>query len=238
MEKKKINLLVNGCSFSSAQECWPYQLSGVTVTNLACAAAGNTYICDSTISELTKRKYDFVAVMWSGFSRVDFKIEDPEFFNKNFLTSQRQALLDWPGKKVNDQECIEKDWLFAGPMLENFTADSSNEEFEKILPFYGKKHLHQSIEQYIYNTLIKMISLQSVLKQLDIPYLFMYYIDYEQDLKKIHDLYKMLDQRHIYNQENIWTLTKKNKWFADDGSHPNRIAHQAWAEKINPLIVK
>jgi lysophospholipase L1-like esterase len=81
-----------------------------------------------------------------------------------------------------------------------------------------------------------MIAMQNTLKQLNIPYLFTYFMDYEAQLAKISNLYNMLDQSHIYNKQNIYTITKNNNWYDDDGLHPGIQAHQHWAELINPMI--
>ena len=73
------NLLVNGCSFSRGPNSWPYFLSNVNLVNLAQAGAGNTYIHETTIAELSQRKYDLVIVMWTGIPRIDFKVNDINF---------------------------------------------------------------------------------------------------------------------------------------------------------------
>ena len=85
-------------------------------------------------------------------------------------------------------------------------------------------------------TLIKMIALQNTLKQKGIPYLYMYFRDYEAELKKITHLYQQLDLTRIYNQENIYTITQTNSWYDADGLHPGLLAHQHWANLITPLV--
>ena len=77
-------ILVNGCSFSRGENSWPYQLQDLMnfdLVNLAQAACGNTYILESTISELSHRHYDFIIIMWSGVDRVDQRVDDIELFN-------------------------------------------------------------------------------------------------------------------------------------------------------------
>jgi hypothetical protein len=231
--QEPIDLLVNGCSFSRGPTAWPYHLDGVDVTNLACAGAGNTYIHDTTISELSKRSYDFVAVMWSGIARVDVKVNDINRFKGSAYTSQYQsANNDWPGKKicpVNDQDYIEKDWVFGCGFINQEDAMVKSKLFDQL-------YYYQNLRQLTYGLLINMISLQSVLKQMNVPYLFSYYNDYESELKSWPELYAMLDNANIYSSQNIYTITKNNNWYDEDGIHPGLSAHQEWARLIQPYI--
>jgi hypothetical protein len=231
----KLNLLVNGCSFSRGPTAWPYHLLNVNVTNLACAGAGNDYIHDTTIAELANRPYDFVAVMWSGISRVDLQVEDIKQFTQSKYTSQYQSTCnDWHDKiiePVNDQDYVEKDWVFGCGHINGESALLNTRVFDSI-------YRYQSNIQFARSLLIKMISLQGVLKQLQIPYLFMYYQDYELILKQFLNLYNMLDQRQIFNNNNISNIAKENNWYEDDQHHPNKIAHAEWAKIITPLFNK
>jgi hypothetical protein len=227
-------LLVNGCSFSRGPTAWPYQLTGVEVVNLACAGSGNTYIYESTISEISKRDYNFVAVMWTGIERIDIKVENIDVFDKSKYTSKYQSTKnDWSGKviyPVNDQDYVEKDWVFGCGFI--------NQEPELLnYKLFDKFYQHSGFNEFAQGLLIKMISLQSVLKQLEIPYLFMYYNDYKSELKKFSNLYDMLDQTNIFNEYNINTITKTNGWFDEDRIHPGVLAHKEWANLINPLIL-
>jgi hypothetical protein len=231
----KLNLLVNGCSFSRGPTSWPYHLQNVNVTNLACAGAGNSYIHDTTITELASRSYDFVAVMWTGIARVDLQVEDIKQFGQSKYTSQYQSTQnDWANKimePVNDQDYVEKNWVFGCGHINGESALLSTRVFDSI-------YRYQSDIQFARGLLVKMISLQSVLKQLDIPYLFMYYQDYEPVLKQFLNLYNMLDQRQIFNSNNINNIAKENNWYEDDQSHPNKIAHAEWAKLITLLVNK
>lgn len=228
-----INLLVNGCSFSRGPISWPYHLDGVNVTNLACASAGNFYIHDSTISELSKRPYDFVVVMWSGLDRIDIKIDNIKQFGDSPRTSYYQSTQnDWPGKKIsliNDQDYVEKDWLFGCSFLNRDDAIIKTK-------LVGQFNYHQNRQQMIQGLLIKMISLQSVLKQMGIPYLFSYYNDYETELQDCSESDAMLDKTNIYNVQNIYNIAKTHNWYDTDGSHPGIDAHREWAKLIQPYI--
>lgn len=228
-----MNVLVNGCSFSRGPTAWPYHLKNVNIVNLACAGAGIDYIFNTTIAELSLRSYDFVAVMWTGFSRVDLKVESIEEFCNSPYTSAYQSLQnDWETKvivPVNDQDYVEKDWIFGCGHLNQDPALLKSKVF---VPQYT----YQNSDQFAYLALVKMIALQNTLKQMKVPYLFMYYNDYCDELKKHNALYQQLDQDCIYNKHNIYTITKENNWYDTDRLHPNLLAHQHWAKLITPFI--
>lgn len=121
-----MKILVNGCSFSRGPISWPYylqELLNCELVNLAQSGAGNSYIHESTVSELVHREYDLVIIMWSGLSRLDFKVEQVAQFSKTPFTSDYQHRQnDWPGKviiPVNDQDYVEKDWVFGCGILNN-----------------------------------------------------------------------------------------------------------------------
>jgi len=101
---------------------------------------------------------------------------------------------------------------------------------------FDRHYFYQNDPQFNYLTLIKMIAMQNTLKQMRVPYLFTYFRDYADSLAEIPHLYSLLDQDRIYNDQNIYTITKNNNWFDDDGLHPGIQAHQRWAELITPLI--
>lgn len=228
-----MNLLVNGCSFSRGPTAWPYHIPNVNVVNLACSGAGNDYIFNSTISELSRRPYNFVVIMWTQPSRIDVKVNDITQFDDTAYTSAYQSTRnDWAEKvikPVNDQDYVEKDWVYGCGFLNSDSALLKTKLFDR-------HYYYQNDPQFNYLTLIKMIALQNTLKQIHIPYLFTYFRDYATNLAKIPHLYNMLDQSCIYNDENIYTITKINNWFDEDGIHPGLQAHQRWAELITPFV--
>ena len=227
------NLLVNGCSFSRGPGSWPYYLKYQNIVNLAQAGAGNTYIHETTMGELAQRSYDFVIVMWTGIHRVDLKVSNIEDFAESKYTSQYQHQQnDWLEKVVhpiNDQDYVEKNWVFGCGHINNELALRRSKIFDGVY-----KHVGQL--QFVDGLLIKMISLQNTLKQMQIPYLFTFYEDYDNDLKANKSLYSMLDQNQIYNKENIIRITKTNQWFDQDGIHPGVVAHCTWAQLVQTKI--
>lgn len=229
------NILVNGCSFSRGPDSWPYYLQKMynfNLVNLAQASAGNTYIQESTVEELSKRKYDFVIIMWSGLSRVDYKVESIDLFNNFKYTSRYQKTRnDWPGKiiiPINDQDYVDDSWVFGGG------AKNSDEELIRIGLFTGI-YRYVGYSQFVYHSLQKMIALQSFLISLNIPYLFTFYQDYQTDLQKEQELYKLLNQSNMYTDENIWNIAKSLKDL-DKTSHPGPTTHNKWANIIKGAI--
>jgi hypothetical protein len=228
-----MNLLVNGCSFSRGPTAWPYHLTGVNIVNLACSGAGNDYIFNSTLAELSQRKYDFVAIMWTQPSRIDVKVSDITQFAESSYTSVYQATRnDWAEKvidPVNDQDYVEKDWVYGCGFLNKDSALLKTKLFDRL-------YFYQNDPQFNYLTLVKMIAMQNTLKQMNIPYLFTYFRNYSDKLAEIPHLYNMLDQSRIYDDQNIYTIAKNNNWFDEDGYHPGIKAHCRWAELITPFI--
>ena len=167
---KNKRVLVNGCSFSRGPISWPYhlqQLLEFDLVNLALSAAGNTYIHNATISELSRRPYDFVFVMWSGLQRNDIQVEDISLFDQ-CVTSNKQVLLnDWAEKTVwpvNDQDYVEKNWVFVG---------MDNEYLQRIK--FSEYIKYRSSNNETYQSLMHMVTLQAVLKQMNMPYVFSFY---------------------------------------------------------------
>jgi lysophospholipase L1-like esterase len=130
---------------------------------------------------------------------------------------------------INDQDYVEKDWVYGCGFLNSESALLKTKLFDR-------HYFYQDAAQFNYLTLIKMIAMQNTLKQMQIPYLFTYFRDYEADLATIPHLYQQLDQSRIYNQQNIYTITQTNNWYDKDGLHPGVEAHQRWAELITSFI--
>ena len=229
------NVLVNGCSFSRGPESWPYHLQNLynfTLVNLAQAGAGNTYIHESTVSELAKRKYDYVVIMWTGLSRIDFKIENTSLFVDSKYTSYYQKTRnDWEGKQIfpiNDQDYVDNDWIFGCGVINREKALVDKKIFNELYRYIG-------VDQFVYHSLQKMISLQSFLKSQNIPYLFTFYQDYAHDLQLVPELYNLLDQKNIYNEQDIFDIANKYN-DVDETVHPKTLTHSEWARLLKEFI--
>ena len=220
-----MKILINGCSFSRGPESWPYfirYLSGASIWNLALAGAGNTYIRQSTINEISLRSHDLVIIMWSGLERLDFQVNDIDQFPDFSTSSYQSDQNDWPEKIVkpwHDQDFVEKNWILGGiePGL------SRHELFRGI-------RYHTSEKEHIHRSLIDMICMQGVLKSNNIPFVFAFYQNYVEKLKNQDiNLFHLLDTNCLFNNPNISDLMKDNDWYDVDGQHPSTQAHQTWA---------
>ena len=223
-------MLINGCSFSRGPGSWPYHL-GYEIVNLAQAGAGNTYIHEATVSELAKRSYDAVTIMWTAPHRVDLKVNNIDLFTDSKYTSAYQHKQNnWPEKIVypeNDQDYVDPNWIFGCGHVNRETALLKSGVFDPIYKYQSDTEFEQSF-------LIKLISLQNTLKQMNIPYLFTFYHPYFDQLKK-YDLFNLLDLDSVYNDTNILNIMSINNWYDTDGLHPGTHAHQAWAQIIKNI---
>jgi len=232
----KLRTLVNGCSFSRGPIAWPYFLQTVdqtNITNLACAGAGNTYIHETTVSALADFPYyDLVLIMWTGVHRVDMKISDQQRFSLSRYSSWYQSKQNNWAEKItepfDDQTLVEKDWIFGCGHY------NGERHLRKTAAFDGI-YRYQDLREFRYHFLQRVIALQSVLKNMNIPYVFMFYKNYIDELQEYENLCKLVDWHNCFIDDNINDIATRNNWFAD-GIHPSLEANQVWAEKLDEFI--
>jgi hypothetical protein len=229
-----MNILVNGSSFSRGEHSWPTLLQkqlGCDLVNLSVAGCGNSYIQETTISELAQRTYNRVIIMWSPFDRVDYKITNVNLFSGTIYNSKYQSEQnDWPSKvlhPVNDQDYVEKDWIF-GCGFVNQDKDTALQE-----AFHGY-YKYTDRWQQIYSNLMRVISLQGFLKSINQPYLFTFARQFRQFDRYDH-LYNLLDWDNIYEID-LQAIVRANNWFDPDGVHPGPQAHEYYAQEIIKLL--
>ena len=228
--------LINGCSFSRGPNSWPYYLKSIDqkqLVNLAQAGAGNSFIHESTISELSRREYDLVLIMWSGISRIDYKVGSSDFVQSKYTSLYQHTRNDWPEKivePVDDQLYVEKDWVFGCGHINREQAILESNLFTGI-------YKHLDYEDFVYHFLIKVLSLQNTLLAMNIPYVFSFYNDYKKDLQMFSNLCKLIKWQNILLEPNIYTITKNNNWFDQDGIHPGADAHRLYAENLDKFIM-
>lgn len=233
-----MRILASGCSFTTGgpKQSWPSLLMHPRhhVCNLGRSSAGNKYICQSIISELSIRPnfYKIVLVMWSGLSRVDLGIAANTF----------QLLNGSYDRDVNGR--------YFGLVGDAYTHAHGH---DMLKPFGQEYFKLVNEEASVYESLIQMICLQSFLKSINMPYRFMSYVNYWNDLSQVTDLncgvYKYqschalieqldFDNFIFYNnqRDGIYELAKENNWFADDRFHPSVQGHQAWADLVKEKI--
>lgn len=232
-----MSTLVNGCSFSRGPISWPYAISSVDPThlvNLALAGAGNTYIYESTVSELARQSYNTVLIMWSNVNRVDLQVSNPEYFTNSPYTSQHQYKQnDWHGKliyPINDQDYVQKDWVFGCGHINQDKFLVDNKVFDSI-------YKHVGVNQFLQSFMIKLISLQSILKQSDTPYLFTFLDKSYEQFTRFPDLNEMIDYDNLFIEQNLREIAQEQNSFDSDGIHPGVLANQIWADLINEKLI-
>lgn len=234
-----MNILVNGSSLSQGNGSWPYFLmdklsSEYKLVNLACAGSGNTYLHESTVSEVSVRSYDLVIMQWAYMNRLDFRVKDINNFADSEYTSKAQIKFnDWPEKQIfpiNDTEYIQDNWVFGCGYINEPQVPSLNRLFSD----YYK---HTTDEQHIFSSLIKMISLQNTFKALGIRYLFTTYRPLQQ-FPRFENLYKLLDFANFYSGEHLYTTAMNHNRALDDTDHPLPFVHEIYAENIYQDLLK
>jgi len=231
-----MKILVNGASFSRGPISWPYCLPGISdktgknIINLACAGAGNSYIHDTTIRLLDKMKVDLVLIMWTAPQRIDFQISNLDIIETVNSSKYQSSLNDWPEKiidSLNDQDLIEKNWVFGHSMLMNPDNDDLKKIFNGIYMQMGDVEL---LNQF----LIKVITLQNTLKQLNIPYVFSFDQDYIDQIR----MSNLIDWDNCISDQTISDIASNLNDYQEDGYHPGEIANQEWAKIVVDHIMK
>lgn len=231
-----MNILVNGTSVSRGENSWPYFLQShfdFSLINLAQAGGGNTYIHESTVAEVSEHAYDLVLIQWTYTDRFDFRVKDIAKFADSTYTSNYQCQQnDWPSKKihpVNDQDRVQRDWIFGCGYLNQRLDDSIGTVFKNL-------YQHISANEHVFSTLIKIISLQNTLKQLRIPYMFMEYRPMSR-FDRFDKLYQLIDWENFYSGKHLYTIAKEQDAL-DDTLHPSVECHRMYAQDLYHELTK
>lgn len=231
-----MNILVNGSSICRGSGSWPYVLQSkipeCNLVNLAQAGAGNTYIHEATLSEISLRPYDLVIVMWSYADRFDFRARDISRFADTEYTSDYQSRQnDWPEKNVypvNDQDYVQKNWVFGC----GYINQRKNDSVGRVLKEYYKE---TGPSEHMFSTLIKIISFQNTLKQLGVPYVFLNYRPLTR-FERFENLYKLINWSCFYDRH-IFTIAKQGERF-DDTLHPLPECHVEYGECLAQYLLE
>ena len=237
-----MNILINGASVSTGEYSWPYLLQknlNCNLVNLARPMCGATYIHETTIAELSERSYDLVLIMWAdGINRIDYKLSPDSistyFLNKKYTSLEQTKNYDWPEKiiyPVNDQEVSQKDWVFGAGYLDPRSRDDVNAEL-----FSGYYKFTSHKEQLFY-TLIRIISLQGVLKSMHVPYRFIFFTPLS-GRSKFPKLFELIDFEMVYNGDSLKTIAVENNWMEGGkfDAHPNKLAQEMFATQLTNYI--
>ena len=234
-----MNILVNGGSVCRGEGTWPYLLQekipNCNIVNLAMSAAGNTYLHEATVTELSQRSYDLVLIMWTYAERFDFRVKDIHQFSDTTTTSYHESQQnDWPGKKifpVNDQDYVQKNWVFSGNG--EFFNHRRNDSVGRILNEYYKV---TGLKEHNFSTIMRILSLQNTLKIMNIPYLFMSFRPMPA-IKEYNSLYNLIDDKNFFVDMYLHSVAKKLDAI-DDLSHPMPIAYQQYADQLHSHLIK
>lgn len=215
-----MKVLVNGTSVNIGPVSWPSHLQkklNCEIVNLSRAYAGNTYIHDSTLEEISLRSYDLVIINWTFFGRVDFKTKF------NILPNDEYTL------KNPNYESLQKNWLFAKqPIDDPLVADEVTQLIKHYDSICNNKRLS------VPDTLYKIISLQSILKCQNIPYIFSFYFNMNDTFRQRQpSLCQMVDWDNVHS-EYLHDIAKNNGWWDpnDGDGHPTEPAHQYYADLL------
>lgn len=232
-----MNILVNGSSVSRGEGSWPYflqeKIPNCNIVNLSMACAGNNYIHDTTVTEISQRQYDLVLIMWAYAERFDFRVKNIHQFSDTPHTSYYESQQnDWPSKQIfpiNDQDYVQKNWVFGGGYLNRRADDSVGRVVQEFYKVTGPK-------EHMFSTLMKIISLQNTLKLMNIPYVFIPYRPISR-VTAFNSLYDMIDDTNFYTEVYLHGVAKQLQAI-DDTLHPMPIAHQEYADRLYEHLVK
>jgi hypothetical protein len=228
-----MRILTNGCSFSRGPTAWPNHVArwmSADLINLSQAGAGNTYISCSTITELQKRSYDLVLIMWSGLERIDIQVENIDLFDSTVYTSKYQSLQnDWETKvicPINDQDYVEKNWVFGSGQINLDPGILQTRLFEQ-------QYRYQGFDNHAARSFLNMLCLESYLRNQGIPYVYSFYKNY---LPQIQQYVDQLYHPCIYNASNIFDVAHALNDWESDGVHPGPRAQEMWARTLVAFV--
>lgn len=247
-----MNVLVSGCSFTHWPEspgspqnvCWPAPLaqirSDIAITNLAEPGAGNQYIANSVVRYVLEHpgQVDFVLVMWSGVSRLDFltDISDPHW----------HALFDNYGFYRRVESCSNQlGYIFSGgqygPWVLNSDVTALFKQLYKVSNNLSLAHIN----------LIEMVKTQQFLKSMNIPYRFMSYVNYWNhsencspngdfgvlNYPELRPLINAIDwSQWIFQnsqKDGIYEMACAAEDYNGDKFHPGADTNLSWAKIVN-----
>lgn len=242
-----MKILINGSSVSAGiidwkwdpdtqcliphQPTWPYHLQkklDCDMINLAVAGAGNTYIHETTISEISQRSYDLALIMWCDFGRTDIRINHPESLSSLCYTSQFQSKKDPNNHDASftvDTDYIQQDWIFSGEYFQS----NLNHSLGDVNKLFGHCEFSNPNIQ-LENSLIRIISLQGVLTSLNMPYRFMFYKPLVGQHRFPH-LFKLIDWQNVFDVH-LFLLAHDNNWWNHASDHPTVEAYLAYSNLL------
>jgi hypothetical protein len=242
------NLIVNGCSFTEEFDDMPSwatflneQLQPYYYKNIAQSAAGNRYICDSTITFLEASEIPsedtLVIIMWSGIDRKDIHISREWF---NYIKDQYSYC-----HEENDGSY----YLNAGGEVNSWLE---NKETKKIFEGLYKTSDYKSM---CIESLLCFIQLESYLKENNYNFLFTSFFNIWEKPRNpskkqklfIKDYCSEMPIYENFNLNNWWFIDSEKNCLGDfasnlnyldsDGFHPSEVGHSKFADMIYSHIL-
>lgn len=243
-----MNILISGCSFTHWPEepgsdkniCWPTYLREhrpqYNITNLAEPGAGNLYIANSVVKAIIDNpsKYDLILIMWSGVTRIDFLTDLTNDAWRNLFEAYGfYRRVEGFGDRLG--------YVFSGgqigPWIQNPATRDMFREMYKVSNHISLAH----------SNLIEIVKTQEFLKQKNIPFKFMSYVNYWNDQNNVSpngdfgvigkpELRSLIDAIDFSNWifagggDCIYELAKRNNDFHGDRFHPGVSTHREWVE--------
>ena len=234
------NLVINGCSFTADQNnTWASVLKNyfldIEYYNIACEAAGNDYICNSTINYLEQLQLDpsntLVLIMWSGTGRKDLNIAGEWWYHlhDNYTYGSRHG---------------EQYYLFSGGLTNSWTT---NKTTKKIFEWLYKLSDPTTLCQ---NSMMNFLNLENYLKANGYQYRFTSYVNYWDPVTQSnfnagdYSIGYFCKDYALYQKYNFanWFFVNDRKdclaEFAlqlnelDDTGHPTLAGHTMFAKQI------
>jgi hypothetical protein len=157
--------------------------------------------------------------MWTVPERYDIQ---STFEDTSYNSGYQSTKNDWAEKiihPVNDQDYVEKDWVFGCGYINNESELVSSGIFSGIYKYSTSEQLQQ-------NSIARIVSLQSYLKYSNIPYTFCFDKDYKIDLS-------LIDKTNFEISDYLLDISQRLGSYDDDGIHPGELAHKTWADILN-----
>ena len=249
-----MNILTSGCSFTQWPEhpggpntCWPRYLQELepawNIKNLGEAGAGNQYIGDSVMRHIIENnhiKYNYVLVMWSGVSRLDYLtgLEDPDWFE----------LFNSYGFYRRVDSCPNKlGYIFSGGQMGTWFGNSVAEKM------FREMYKVSSPLSLATINVMEMLKLQAFLKSKGIRYKFMSYVNYwgtgdnlsrngDFGVGAFPEIERLLTDMDWNNwlfsqgRDGIYELARDTNNFQPDNFHPGDETQKSWAKLVRKSL--
>jgi hypothetical protein len=219
-----MKVLVCGTSIalpeSWGQKTWVHYLEkrlGCELVNLSRVGAGNQYIHDAVMCEVVERDYDLVIVSWSSFTSV-----------LEVRSNIKQKIFDWDIIGGNPHEqLLQTDWIW-DHVPDHAIPGENNLQLKKD---FFKTYLRMGQADRIVNirsTLLNVLSLQSTLKCLDIPYMFTFPRKVLK-LKEHSRYHDMIDWSRV-DGHNLYTHARNSEHWQN--RHPTEPVYRWYADQV------